>query len=213
MKTVLQKSVSVLCMGAVLTCSAFSHQAEAADKNEKIHEAYEKKIAKVEKELDSAFYEGWDKDNSKYFAYYDINKDGVDECIITAQYGTEDKTSLLTATDIAIYTYDKGKVKQLVHSITGGGTWGYFVVRKNSKYITEYARAGLEYDSYRFRAIEKGKLVTKATCIHDESSRKKYTVNKKEVTKKKFNQTAKKNIGTKSITVYKITSENLKKFR
>lgn len=167
--------------------------------NNKIHSAYAIKLKNLNKKLDN-FY-SYEIYNSKkmagynYFTYYDINNDGIDECIICHTFNK--KTSIISngGTDVIIYTYCKGKIKKLVYSTTGGGTWGGIFFYKNCKYIIFYDRAGSSYNKSTYKKIKNGKLTDVAECtfsIDMDTGEMIYTINGKAADEKNYNNFRKK---------------------
>ena len=182
--------VIVLMFCLCLCCTS----AEAKKNNKKeIHIQYEKKINSINKKWKKICLEYGDT-GKNYFSYYDINGDGVDECIIqhTSIGNHKNDNSILSngGTDFAIYTYYKGKIKQIVYSFTGGGTWGGVYVSKNSKYIDWVNRDGSEHIYHMFYKICNGKLTkTGKSCSYEcdfITGNKTYKVNGKVSNEKKY---------------------------
>lgn len=187
----------------------------ASKKN--IHMAYEKIIDSLKSEVSSLDYIKGDM----YFTYYDINHDGTDELFVQYAKRDEDKNSLLLCggTDVVIYTYANGQCKELLKSLTGGGTWGGYYFGKNNKYITRYERGGWSDIKYVFESLSKGKLVKKGSCsysakdIINPSAGFIFKINGKKVSEKKYNKYLKNMRSAKKLRMYKATDANLGKMR
>ncbi len=215
-KSVRQKGRFLLVVGLLLFCIGAIAQprpVQAAVSKAKVRKAYEKQLKTLDKKWKKQ-YANWGGGN--YFCYYDVNKDGVEECLaFRSFYGNDNTITCTGGTDVAIYTYYGGKVKQLAYSAPGGGNWGYIGFRKDSKYITFFNRGGIESRSYQFKAIKKGKLATVGTCeqkVNMTTYKTTYKVRKKAATQKSYESFIKKMEGTKGVTMYKITTKNLQKF-
>lgn len=213
----------LVLVGTFLAPSMETKKAEAVSVNKKAHIAYEKKILSINKKWKKLFSE-WGVNGTDYFTYYDLNKDGIDECLIQyVGYDVKDNTmKCCGGTDVAIYTYYKGKVKKIIYSCTGGGTWGGIYFYKDCPYIDQYVRSGGDEGYHSFSKIVNGALKNSKDCsfVLDYNSYyntgKKiytYTINKKKVSKKKYTNTVEKMTGTKGLTMYKVTADNLKKQR
>lgn len=212
----LKKIGIVVMLLSICVMSSFV-VSEAKVSNTKVHKAYSSKLKQIDKKWKKESLTG---EGATYFAYYDINGDGIDECFVDFNgFNTEDNSVVsLGGTDVAVYTFYNGKVRKLVYSYTGGmgGTWGGIYFYKKSKYITYHDRAGWSDSVYTFKTIKKGKLVKMGTCeyhtvMENEKKNTTYKVNGKEVSEKKYNAYYKKMNGKKGLKMYKVTDSNLKK--
>lgn len=156
-------------------------------------------------------------DSNVYFGFYDINHDGVDECLIVGQsYSMGENTFKSTGgPDCAVYTWYKGKIKKVVYSLTGGGTWGgvYFSKGKKSD-IVNIDRVGNEYIHYTFKKLTKGKLKVVGEALKESigsGNSTIYKINKKKTTETKFETYCSKMLGNnKGVKLKKVTDQNLK---
>lgn len=190
-------------------------------KNRKAHLAYEKQILKTKKEIYNPYI--------PYFAYEDINGDGVDECIVLGDAcgeGEDKKKIDVSSNVIAIYTYYKGKIKKvLYYTASGNSEWGG--INKKQKYICHYYHTSYnEYTFYKIK-IKNGKAKKVATykskplynknggpkCDKNGEQICKYIVNGKNVSKKKFEKIKASVLNTSKITMYKVTKRNMEKLR
>lgn len=187
-----------------------------ASYNGKIYAAYRAKLCSINKKWNK-IYSDWNVDGVSYFTYHDFNNDGIKELIIVRKnYGANKNTTKINcATDIAIYTYYNGKVKSLVYSVTGGGTWGGYYVHQDSPYIISYGRGGAVQEDYDYYKISSGKKkkVASASCIPvDYNNIEKgiiYKVQGERVKEKQYNSYVAKMGGKKSLKAYKITTKNI----
>lgn len=207
----------LVLVSIILAPSIETKKVEAVSTNKKAHIAYEKKILSINKKWKKLFSE-WGVTGTNYFTYYDLNKDGIDECFIQrVGYDVKDNTKECSGgTDVAIYTYYKGKVKKIIYSCTGGGTWGGIYFYKNCPYIDQYGRNGADEGYHSFSKIVNGLLKHSKNCsfvLDHDSYLYTYTIDGKKVSEKKYTNTVKKMTGTKGLTMYKITANNLKKQR
>lgn len=209
---------------SLISASSFTSHAKVSSK--KVHKAYEKSIQKADKKW-KKFTDGWRLDSRgfSFFTYYDLNKDGIDECFMI--FGGSNEKSLVASggTDVAVFTYYKGKVRKLVYNMTGGGTWGGIYFDKKSGYIDYYDRRGWSDNYDTFKVIRKGKLVEKGTSEYHVDMDTfnatgervaEYKVNGKTVSKKKYDTYRRKRLGKewgRGLTMYRVTNSNLKKFR
>ena len=159
-----QRRTLLLLTGLLLICISIFDQpvsVKAAVNKGKVRQAYEKQLKTLDQKW-KKYYANWDGGN--YFCYYDINRDGVEECLVYRSFRKEGNTIACTGgTDVAVYTYYQGKVKQLVYSTPIGGNWGAIRFYKDSKYIERFERVGWAYNANRFQAIKNGKLTTIGT--------------------------------------------------
>ncbi len=205
-------AVSGVSANKTVTSSAVS-AAAVAEKNSLAHAAYKTKLVDLNTKWNK-YYASYESDGSNYFKIYDINGDGIDECIVERYDSYNNSEKLCGSTDVAIYTYYNGAIKKLVYSTTCGGTWGGIYFYKNCKYINMYARAIDEYDC-SLNKIKNGKLVEYKDfhCLYSsETDKYVYEINDKVVTEKVYNKkydklTAKQ----KMLKFYKISSSNLSK--
>ena len=192
-----------------------------AKKNRKAHLAYEKQLQKTKKEI-------WEPYIS-YFAYDDINGDGIDECIILGDCmgdGKNKKKIALCSNMMAVYTYYNGKVKNVLYAICGGNAYtGY--VNKKQKCLYGYGHTSYNEFGFSKIKIKNGKAKTVATyaskplynknggpkCDKNGEQICKYTVNGKKISKKKFEKIENSALSTNAITMYKVTKKNMKKLR
>ena len=187
------------------------------NKNRKAHLAYEKYIPKVKKENEVL--------NDPYFVYCDINKDGIDECIIIDgdyAYGEEVKNKMktsLSSSEMGIYTYYKGKVRTVSEVFLGGNYYGLWVnLKQKCIYFSARNDEGKNETTITKKKIKNGEAKTVAVYQSIPTYKNgqeicKYTINGKKVSKKKYEK-AMSHIGEPSeVTVYKVTKKNLKKFR
>lgn len=208
----------VLCFCVGSTSADAAKVKGAASKNKKAHILYEKKIKSINKKWNKFFSE-WGEAGVNYFAYYDINGDGIDECLIN-HVGYDERKNAMTlsgGTDVAIYTYYKGKVRKIIYSCTGGGNWGGICFYKNCKYIIWIDRRGGDYTYHTFYKISNGKLTKtgKSCCFETNYNTRKtvYKVNGKVVSNKKYTKMRNRMTGKKGIKMYRVNSKNLKKKR
>lgn len=222
MKKWIWKLVICLALTAFSIHTGNATASYAKVSKERVHKAYEKKIKKIDKEWKKK-YKGWYANGANYFAYHDLNKDGIDECFVV--YSGSDKGSMTSngGTEVAIYTYYNGKVRKLVYSRTGGGgNWGGIYFYKNRKYIDFHERGGWTFDADTYKAIKKGKLVSVGKSEAELDNEKynetgeqiwNYKINGKKVSKKKYEAYQKTKASKKELKMYKITNSNLKKYR
>lgn len=187
-----------------------------ASSNGRVYAAYRAKISSINKKWNK-IYSDWNLCGTNYFAYHDFNDDGIKELIIVRRNNEKNKntTKVGAETDVAIYTYNKGKVKSVIYSVTGGGTWGRYYFYKDFPYIIEFNRGGyLEkyYDYYKI-SLGKKKKTASASCVHvDCNDIEKgiiYKVQGKCVSEKKYNSYVAKMAGKKFLKAYKITKKNI----
>ena len=191
-----------------------------AKRNKKAHLAYEKYISKAKKEINEY--------STPYFAYDDINGDGIDECIVLGDYGKgKNKKKIgLCSNMMAVYTYYKGKVRELLKYGMENGTFcGY--INKKQKCMYGYWNISSDECSFYKIQIKNGKAKEGATyqtepLFNKNGSPKydknglrvcKYTVNGKKVSKKQFKKREKSALSYSKITMYKVTKKNIKKLR
>lgn len=211
---------------SLISGSGFTSHAKVSSK--KVHKAYEKSIQKANKKWQK-FFSGMSSypRGFSYFTYYDLNKDGIDECFMIFERDLNEKSLVSSGgTDVAVFTYYKGKVRKLVYNMTTvGGTGGGIFFDKKSGYIDYYDRSGWTDNSDTFKVIQKGKLVEKGTSEYHvdmdtfNSTGKtvaEYKVNGKTVSKKKYDTYRRKLLGKelgRGLTLYRVTNSNLRKFR
>lgn len=190
---------------------------KTTSKNKKAHILYEKKIKSINKKWNKMASEHLEK-KGNYFAYYDINGDGVDECLMYHDAYGEPKNSKIVSggRDVAIYTYYKGKIKKIIYSYNLGSMEGIYFY-KNCKYIEHGICLNADSDYQTFYKISNGKLTkTGKSCgyrLDYETGKAVYTVNDKVVSKKKYTKMQNRMTGKKGIKMYRVNSKNLKKKR
>ena len=221
MKKCVRNLVICFLLVSLFSCMRIDTVSCAKVNKKSVHKAYEKELKKVDKKWNK-FFKGSAGNGAKYFTYYDLNKDGIEECFVVWSWGTEDSIVSCGGTDVAIYTYYKGKVKKLVHSLTGGGTWGAIKFYKNRKYIDFYEKGGWTYAADVFKTLKKGKLASigKSEKTLDSNQYNKtgkqvwsYKINGKDVSQKKYEAYQKNKVSEKGLKMYKLTNANLKKYR
>lgn len=220
----------------VLTLSSQKPTFASTKKNKKAHIAYEKTLKSLNKSWNK-FYKTHQlsdgdcgvHEGATYFAYLDINKDGIDECIAYRhsdyEYNLQKTYKQYVFDSYALYTYYKGKVIKLSSC---KGPYFYSVpdrketvnksakqihIYKNCKYITLIPRSS---GTTKFYKIQKGKLKKVATgnekyTYHGSYSNYTitYYINGKKVSKKTYS----KYVGTKSATFYRYSEKMAKKKR
>ena len=204
----------ILTMFCVISC--MQRTAYSASQR-KIHKAYEKVIRSENKRINQL---SWAK-NSGYFAYYDINGDGVDELFIQCMLYDDTKNKITTegGTDVIIYTFVKNKPKKLQECLSGGGNWGGWYFYKDSHYLEEHLHEGWSNHEYVFKKLKGGKFVKAGECavvakdFSDYEAGYFYKVNGKNVKKKTYESYMKKMSGKTGLTMYKIKETNMKKLR
>lgn len=184
-----------------------------AKKNRKAHLAYERQIQKTKKEIEEPYI--------SYFAYEDINGDGIDECIILGdcmEDGKNKKKINLNSNMMAIYTYYNGKVNRILDALCGGYVYKGCI---NIKQKCIYRHSVISYNEYSFQKIKikNGKAKKVATyeskALYNKNGEQicKYIVNGKNVSKKKFEKIKASVLNTSKITMYKVTKKNMEKLR
>lgn len=175
-----------------------------------LHKRYISRIKSYQKRYDFS-------DGNVYFGFYDINHDGIDECLIVGKNYSQGENTFKTSggTDCAVYTLYKGKIRKVVYSLTGGGTWGGVYFSKSKKTdIVNIGRFGTEYMHHTFQKLRKGKLITIGTAqkeLSDNGNKFIYKVNGKKTTEKKYQSYCSKmfwNAG--GVKLKKVTNKNLK---
>lgn len=150
-----------------------------------------------------------------YFAFVDINKDGIDECICHALY---EKSSAVTTCDYMdpynektyIYTIYNNKVKAIVkQDLYPGAHSDNVQVYKNREYVELWWS-----NVHSFYKISKGSLSKapsgKCASAYCGST---WTVNEKKVSRSKYLAYMKKMTNNNTgYRMYKFTENNLKKF-
>lgn len=196
-----------------------------AKKNRKAHLAYEKQLQKTKKEIAELI----PYPDSVYFAYSDINGDGIDECIILGEYIQDGKNKMkidLGSNMMAVYTYYNGKVNNVLYALCGGNGMSGFVNLKQKCLYGFCHTSSAEYSFSKIK-LKNGKAKAVATyesiplynknggpkCDKNGMQICKYTVNGKKISKKKFEKIANTALSTNAITMYKVTKKNMKKLR
>ena len=188
-----------LAMAFVLACSGLSaDEAHAAPSKKAQHKKYEKTIKSYNGKMKKAA----PSDASSYrtyFAFADIDKNGIDELVLRFAY----KGSKITTADdtgygerTAIYTITKGKVAPVIEpdmSAAFAGHSPYVRVYKGSRYIDEGFSHG--YEDYAFYKFSKGKLAKKPAVNLAYDSRYGALKNGKEISYAKFKKLFKKYAG------------------
>ena len=195
-----------------------STSGNASDKNEQ-HKKYVSYIREFrQKNVDAfseAVYRGLVSSSSSmlntYFAFADIDGDGVDECIV--RFGNDKKMTTATAgVRTEIYTIKNGKVKKVVEQGEyGSGSYPQIGVYKGSNLI-EFYTTGHMRNINQFYTFQAGSFGSRAKCSC-EGSPDGYYVN--EVRTPAENYTAfltKIKKGKTGYPMYLYTTANLNKF-
>jgi hypothetical protein len=211
MKILRKIGISLVLVVALLISSLSGVNKAAAISKTALHKKYISKIKSYNRKFKKDFPDG-----SVYFRFDDINYDGIDECLIVGAYydSGEDYIDTNGGTDCAVYTFCKGKVKNVVCSMTGGGTWGGFYFSKSKKAdVIIIDRLGFYYNHLTFRKLKNGKLTDVGTCLRETDKNGKnvtYSIDEKQTTKKKFEAYRNKMFG-KALRLQKVTSQSLQK--
>lgn len=205
----------ILCFTVVMNVPIKTVKAASIGKRA-IHKKYAAKVRAYNKKFCS-ITDGFK--SQLYFRFYDLNHDGVNECVIQGVMYSHNTKSIMGCggTDVAVYTYYKGKIKKVAYSLTGGGTWGGIYFLKNKKAdISIYGRAGADYITYNFKKLKKGKLVNVGSAdkgIGDDGISPVYKINGTQTSMAGYEDYVKKmSGGFKEIKLYQVTEKNLKKY-
>ena len=183
-----------------------STKVSAKISNRTVHKKYMTAMLKLNKQLKKRGY--IDAQGAIYFCYIDLDKDGVDECMVNGWSAASDWNG---GTDTALYSCTNGKIKCVVKVFNMGqrGTEYYYNSKKSviTKYSGTYAD-GKEI-VYKYK---KGKLKKIGTFM--KSSTDGYFVNGKKVSESKYNKVHKRLAGDMYSVSYKfnkVTKKNLRK--
>lgn len=209
--------------GKKVTCTVTvkkkaSASGNASDKNEQ-HKKYVSYIREFrQKNVDAfseAIYRGLVSSSSSmlntYFAFADIDGDGIDECIV--RFGNDKKMTTATAgVRTEIYTIKNGKVKRVVEQGEyGSGSYPQIGVYKGSNLI-EFYTTGHMRNINQFYTFQAGSLGSRAKCSC-EGSPDGYYVNEVRTTAENYtaflNKMKKRKTG---YPMYLYTTANLNKF-
>lgn len=210
-----------LVMACVLTCSGLcADEAHAALSKKAQHKKYEKTIKSYNSKMKKA---APSKASSyrTYFAFVDIDKNGIDELVLRFAY----KGSKITTDNdtghgerTAIYTITKGKVSPVLEpdmSAAFAGHSNYVRVYKGSRYIDRGFSHG--YEDYAFYKFSKGKLAKKSAANLAYDSRYGALKNGKAISYASFKKLFKKYTGVthgkqKGYTMRVYSSKTFKKY-
>lgn len=221
-----------LVVAFALCCSGlFADDAYAASSKKKKaqHKKYEQTIknydAKMKREARAFDLENdcdYAVKSRTYFAFADIDKNGVDELIVRFDYaGTKHNTASDSGYNetTCIYTIKKGKVKAVIkHGFEPYWHANYVRIYKGSNYIDCGFSHG--YEDLQFHKYSKGKLSKKTAywmCYVKPSSSTDglphYSINEREVTKKQYNAQKKKlKKSGKGYTLHAYNPKTFKKY-
>lgn len=209
--------------GKKVTCTVTvkkkaSASGNASDKNEQ-HKKYVSYIRKFrQKNVDAfseAIYRGLVSSSSSmlntYFAFADIDGDGVDECIV--RFGNDKKMTTATAgVRTEIYTIKNEKVKKVVEQGEyGRGSYPQIGVYKGSNLI-EFYTTGHMRNINQFYTFQAGSLGSRAKCSCEGSPDGDY-VNEVRTTAENYTAFLNKmKKGKTGYPMYLYTTANLNKF-
>lgn len=209
--------------GKKVTCTVTvkkkaSASGNASDKNEQ-HKKYVSYIREFrQKNVDAfseAIYRGLVSSSSSmlntYFAFADIDGDGVDECIV--RFGNDKKMTTATAgVRTEIYTIKNEKVKKVVEQGEyGSGSYPQIGVYKGSNLI-EFYTTGHMRNINQFYTFQAGSLGSRAKCSC-EGSPDGYYVNEVRTTAENYTAFLNKmKKGKTGYPMYLYTTANLNKF-
>lgn len=150
--------VAALCLITVLGFMEKSCFVEAKDTNQKAHKAYAEMIKSLPKEqLDNSCF--------KYFTLYDLNGDGIDECIVNYIFPYKEGTTFSNAKNsykrtvsntVLLYTYYAGEVKKLYENFGYDGNSGWPNINKKTGQVTMHWHMSAFENGGVVYAIEKG---------------------------------------------------------
>lgn len=195
-----------------------SASGNASDKNEQ-HKKYVSYIREFrQKNVDAfseAIYRGLVSSSSSmlntYFAFADIDGDGVDECIV--RFGNDKKMTTATAgVRTEIYTIKNEKVKKVVEQGEyGSGSYPQIGAYKGSNLI-EFYTTGHMRNINQFYTFQAGSLGSRAKCSC-EGSPDGYYVNEVRTTAENYTAFLNKmKKGKTGYPMYLYTTANLNKF-
>ena len=195
MRNILKK-ISVFMMTAILAFSVYAAPANAKISKKAQHKlyattmkCYAKAVKKAAKRNGS--YAG---DRKVMYVFADIDKDGIDECIMrysNPSYDNNTATSSGYGETTSIYTIKKGKVKTVFNKTNFDPACHDTFVRifKGSSYIDQGFSHG--YDDHSFYKYKNGKLSKKPAYIM-QSYENIYEINGKRVKKSIYKNKYKK---------------------
>lgn len=200
----------MICCVLVLLLGIFVGQACASNSYAKVsrkkqHQLYQEVIRKYDKhmkKLCAAAGGDYEKMHT-FYAYADIDKNGVAECILRfvsdSKCNTADVYSYGETT--AIYTIAKGKVKPVIKMKNYYNPYmhdNYCVIYKRSNSIDRGFSHG--YEDRMFYTYKNGRLSKKGvsyTCVKNSGEKAHYSINGKEVEKSVYKRRLKSLIGNK----------------
>ncbi|WP_295996754.1 hypothetical protein [uncultured Adlercreutzia sp.] len=234
-KALMALAVSLLVAVALGLSGLCADDAYAASSKKKAqHKKYEKTIksyhAKMKKQAKAIDKQNKSyglktsyASNKTYFAFADIDKNGVDELIVryedkSAKHNTAVGDGYGETT--TIYTIKSGKVKKVLDNTEFAPYFhdAYTHIYKGSKYTDQGFSHG--YEDLSFWKYSKGKLskkcaywLTSIDASHTSTGKASYRINDKEVSAKKYAAKKKALMGTgKGYTMHAYSSKTFKKY-
>lgn len=209
-------SLALACSGL---CAGEAHAAskyKQHKKYEKTINSYNAKMKKQAKKFSEDYGNSYDN-YCTYFAYADIDRNGVDELIVRYTYKNERKLTTIDSygygETTSVYTIRKGKVRRVInhtkfepylHS-------AYVKIYKGSKYIDRGFSHG--YEDLAFYKFNKGRLSKNPVYLMS-SYETSYQVNNNAVSAKRY-KALKKSLMKKGkgYRMHVYTAKNLKRYR
>ncbi len=217
MKTILMKKfqMAILLTIIVIGFMGNTHLAFAKDTNKKAHKAYAETI----NQLDNVICEGY---YFKYFTLFDLNNDGIDECIVNYICGRGEENTFSkmknsyknpASNTILFYTYYNGKVKKLYELFYYDGNGGALFINKKKGTVTDYWHASAFEEGGTTYSVKNGKFKQIHSYQYNENIDE-YKSDGKNVSKDTLHKKMKK-LGVYESTTfqfYKGTKKNVSKY-
>lgn len=199
---------ALLCM-LVLVMMLCPLEVQAASQKTKAMKAYKSMLSKKTMRWGNDPYYKAVPTNTCRFTIAYIDNNSVPELIVESSYVTR------AAGTVVIYTYRNGKVQVVKNSTTGkyfadSGKFSYY--KKKGIFISTYVMGGVTDNYYK---MSKNKASLKLQADNSLMYGRSYYNASKKITKKTFDKSLKKLVGSKKKTnakFYKNTAANRKKY-